>query len=94
VVTDPNGMGMFGTLAQLNTAVPQFVDDALGSGTKNGYNYAVDLSAQVPGFPAFAARATPINGNFGSRAFYVDQRGVITFTNDGSVPNANSSPVQ
>lgn len=94
LVTDGQGTGMFGTLGDLSGANPPFIDSVLGGGTKQGYLFQVDLSNQAPGIPAFGATATPISPGFGTRAFYVDDTGLITFTNDGTVPDPNSNPVQ
>jgi prepilin-type N-terminal cleavage/methylation domain-containing protein len=93
-VTDATGVGRYGQLAELAGTNPPFIDSALASGMRQGYNLNVDLTSQVPGFPAFDATGIPINGTQGTRAFFVDQSGAITFTNDGSVPSENSNPVQ
>jgi prepilin-type N-terminal cleavage/methylation domain-containing protein len=94
IVTDAAGMGTFGTLGQLSATVPPFIDQVLGGGVKNGYTFAVDLTAQVPGNPAYGATAIPLSNQFGDRSFFVDASGVITFTSNGAVPTALDSPIQ
>jgi prepilin-type N-terminal cleavage/methylation domain-containing protein len=91
---DASGLGMYGTLANLVGTNPPYIDSGLGLGIKQGYTFNVDLTNQVPGFPAFDATGTPINVNQGTRAFFVNQSGAITFTNDGSPPDETSAPVQ
>jgi prepilin-type N-terminal cleavage/methylation domain-containing protein len=93
-IPDASGLGMYGTLANLVGTNPPFIDSALGLGVKQGYTFNVDLTNQVPGQPAFFSTGIPINVNQGTRAFFVDHTGAITFTNDGSVPDETSTPVQ
>lgn len=93
-IPDLSGMGRYGTLAELQAPTPPFVDQVLGGGMKQGYSFQVDLTRQVLGQPAYDGFANPLGVNFGSRNFWVNEEGVITFTADGSVPNANSDPVQ
>ncbi len=49
------------------------IDDALGSGTKNGYNFVVQNSSA----DTFEATGTPESARSGRRSFFVDQTGVI-----------------
>ena len=94
ILPDVNGMGMYGSLAQLGAQFPPFVDQVLATGTKAGYGYTVTFNGQAPGSPAYQATAIPMTPQLGNKAFYVDQTGMITFTSDGSVPDPTSSVVQ
>jgi len=94
IIRDPEGMGMYGTLAELGTTEPPFVDDLLAGGLKGGYQFQVAFAGSVAGFPRYQGYAVPIIPNGSVRAFYVDESGVITYTNDGTVPNGTSLPVQ
>jgi len=93
-IPDGSGLGMYGDLTNLAGTTPPFIDSGLGLGVKQGYNFNIDLTGQTIGQPVFSATGIPINANQGTRAFYVDQVGAITYTNDGSVPDATSTPVQ
>ncbi|MHC4664113.1 MAG: type IV pilin protein [Planctomycetota bacterium] len=80
--------GAYGDLSQL--LAEQYIDPALGSGTKSGYSFSI-VSADADTWACVAVPTTP--GTTGDRGFYVDQVGVIRFTPDGSAPNGSSAPV-
>lgn len=63
-----------------------FIDDALGTGTKDGYNFTTAQDGSV----GFTVVATPNSGS-GRRGFYSDRTGVIRYTTDGSAPTSSSS---
>jgi len=81
------GNGLYGSLTELQTA--GLVDGVLGSGTKDGYNYAVptgDGSATN-----FTITAVPVTfGTTGYRGFFSDVSGVIRYTTTGAAPTAAS----
>jgi len=82
------GLSRFGTLVELRDATPPYIDPALGSGTATGYTVSV---VGAPDSDTWAAVAIPNSvGNTGNRGFYVDQSGLIRFSNDGSAPTAAS----
>ena len=79
------GAGTFASLQELVST--NFIDESVGSGQKNGY----DFSVGVTGSTGFTVVATPTAaGDTGSRGFYGDQTGVIRYTLDGSVPDSTS----
>ena len=100
VDSDSNGVGDYGTLAQLadpdgSGATPPFVDSVLGGGLKNGYvyNVAVTLGSAAAN-PSYFCTATPTAaGQTGIRQYYVDDTGVIRFTADGSAVTISSAPL-
>jgi type IV pilus assembly protein PilA len=100
VDADTDGVGDYGTLAQLGNPdgsgnTPPFVDNVLAAGTKQGYTFATTLtpgSATAP--PAYTCTAAPMAaGRSGFRQFFVDDSGVIRFTADGSAVSATSTPL-
>ncbi|MEK7793638.1 MAG: prepilin-type N-terminal cleavage/methylation domain-containing protein [Candidatus Hydrogenedentota bacterium] len=87
------GIGQFGTLTSLGTGTTPFVDNALSSGTKAGFVFQAtpSMASNVPGY---TATGTPgVNGSTGTRAFFVDESGVIRFTTDGTMPTSTSAPL-
>ncbi len=88
-----SGMGAYGTLDDLNTPVPPFVDSVLGSGVKQGYNFAA-TPVDTDGSPTFTCNADPVTMDAsGSRGFFADESGVIRFV-AGGVADVTSNPVQ
>jgi len=89
-----SGMGQYAaSVAALGAPTPPFVDSALATGAKQGYNF-VSAGAGVDGAPIFTANGNPIVPNSsGSRWFFTDQSGLITFNGTG-VAGAGDSAVQ
>ena len=87
-----NGIGQYGSLAALGTGTAPFIDTALSSGTKQGYQFAINT---VTGnTPSYTSVATPsATGKTGLKTFFVDESGVIRFEGDGSTPSSTSSPM-
>ncbi|MDX9974883.1 MAG: prepilin-type N-terminal cleavage/methylation domain-containing protein [FCB group bacterium] len=97
---DGDGVGDYGTLAQLADpdgadATPPFIDDVLGAGAKQGYNFAVAVVAGGAAvLPAYTCTATPAAaGRTGFRQYFVDASGVIRFTADGTAVTVASAPL-
>ena len=100
VDADSDGVGDYGTLAQLanpdgSGATPPFIDSVLGAGSKHGY---VFTAAITPGSattqPAYTITATPASaGRTGYRQYFVDESGVIRYTADGSAVSVSSPPL-
>jgi len=91
IFRNTQGLGRYGTLAELRDAVPPCVDPALGSGICSGYTVS---DTGVPGSDTWAAVAVPNSAGFtGNRGFYVDQSGLIRYTNDGSPPDTSSPEI-
>lgn len=100
VDSDGDGVGDYGTLAQLadpdgggNT--PPFIDAVLGGGAKHGYNFTVTVTMGSPTAPpAYTCVAAPAAaGRTGYRQYFVDESGVIRFTADGSAVSVASAPL-
>jgi len=93
IAVDAAGVARYGTLAELMVEVPSFVDATFSSGARQGYNFAVVL-AGAPGSPAYAANADPmVMDGTGSRGFFTDESGVITFKT-GAVAGPGDPAVQ
>ena len=100
VDADADGVGDYGTLAQLGDpdgagATPPFIDSVLAGGAKQGYNFATVVTAGAAAVtPAYTCTATPATaGRTGYRQFFVDESGVIRFTADGSAVSVASTPL-
>lgn len=86
------GAGLYGTLAQMQTA--GIVDSVLGSGAKSGYNYVVTPIAPGASSPAFfdatavPQTATGISAT-GTRAFYIGEVGVLYYLPGAVAPTSD-----
>ena len=81
----------YGTLEEL--AALELIDPRLGSGTKNGYNFTVELTNdEVAGF---AVVGVPITyRDTGTRSFYVDESSVIRAADsNGGPPSKYDAPL-
>ncbi len=97
-----DGVGDYGTLAELaeppsQVDTPGFIDAVLGSGTKQGYTFDVDVTfgdSAADAVPEYTCTATPTApGRSGVRQFFVDESGVIRFTADGTAVSEDSTPL-
>jgi len=85
----------YGTLTALFSADPPFIDMVLGSATptKSGYafNFAVGTSTAAPSFTCNANASTARSG---SRNFFIDNSGVLTWLpqTDGDDAADSTSP--
>ncbi len=91
---DSDGIGDYGDLTELGTPAvgPGFIDNALASGTKSGYNFAatpIAGSATAP--PLYTATGEPMTTTTGSKYYFVDESGVIRAASGSSATSA--SPV-
>jgi len=100
VDADADGVGDYGTLAQLANpdgagTTPPFIDAVLGAGAKHGYNFTVTVTlGSATTLPAYTCTGIPqAVGRTGYRQYFVDESGVIRFTADGSAPTASSPPL-
>jgi hypothetical protein len=88
-----SGMGAYGDLGELSAMVPPFLDQVLGAGQKQGYQF-IAAPVDTDGSPTFSATANPLAmGSSGTRGFFVDESGVIRFE-QGAPATAASLPVQ
>ena len=94
-----NNVPQYGTLTALFTAVPPFIDMVLGANiatpTKSGYgfNFAVGTSTAAPSFTCNANASTARSG---SRNFFIDNSGVLTWLPQSvaTLPNSTSPVIQ
>ena len=88
------GIGKYGTLTSLGTGVTPFIDNALASGTKQGYVFQVTPTFEANIVPRYTAIATPAQtASTGIKAYFVDESGVIRFDGAGGTPSSTSSPL-
>jgi type IV pilus assembly protein PilA len=88
---DTDGVGEYGTLADLSGATPPYIDTVLGAGAKQGYNFVATPAADPE--TGYSCNADPITpGRTGNRHFFVDESGVITF-NPTAAAAATDNPV-
>lgn len=100
VDNDADGVGDYGTLAQLGDpdgsgSTPPFIDSVLASGTKQGYTFTTNITFGAAGVtPAYTCTAVPTSpGKTGYRQYFVDESGVIRFTADGAAATVASTPL-
>jgi len=73
----PNNLG------ELSAAVPPYIDQILGAGTKQGYVFNYNLV----GPDQYTCTAAPVTPNItGVRIFFVDESGVIRVNNAAGAP--------
>ncbi len=89
-----NGIGKYGTLTALGTGTTPFVDSALASGTKQGYAFAAVPTLESNAVPRYTATASPALVNkTGTKAYFVDESGMIRFEGDGTAASSTSPPL-
>ncbi len=71
-------------LGELETA--QFIDEALGSGTKDGYNFAIANG----GADSFDVSGDPVSANSGRRSFCSNETGVIRWAVGACDPDSST----
>jgi type II secretory pathway pseudopilin PulG len=81
------GAGKYGTLTEL--AAVNLIDSKLATGTKNGYNFTVEVTTTEQDYPGFEVVGVPMSyGNTGIRSFYIDETGVIRAGNNAGKPSS------
>ena len=100
VDTDGDGVGDYGTLAQLANpdgagATPPFIDSVLGGGQKHGYVFTMTpVMGNATTLPSYGCLAAPAAaGRTGYRQYFVSEDGVIRYTSDGSAATVTSPPL-
>ena len=85
--------GKYATLKEL--AARNLIDSKLATGTKNGYNFAVELTTDEENLGGFAVTGVPITyRSTGNRSFYVDETQVIRAAdNSGGPPTKYDQPL-
>jgi type IV pilus assembly protein PilA len=80
------GNGKFGTLSEL--AAEGLIDSKLATGTKNGYNFTVELTTNELNYPGFSIVGVPMTyRSTGVRSFYIDETGVIRAGDNSGGPS-------
>jgi type II secretory pathway pseudopilin PulG len=80
------GEGQYGTLSQL--AAEGLIDSKLATGTKNGYNFSVELTTNEMNYPGFTVLGVPMTyRSTGIRSFYIDETGVIRAGDNSGGPS-------
>lgn len=90
-----SGVPQYGTFSALGNAVPPFLDQVLGqaSPSKSGYQFSLSLSTGET--PEFEMTGLPFHIRSGTRTFFVDTSGVVTWLSGAvDVPDATSPPLQ
>ena len=81
------GDGKYGTLSQL--AAEGLIDSKLAKGTKNGYNFTVELTTDEMDAPGFSVVGVPITyRSTGTRSFYIDETGIIRAGDNSGGPSS------
>ncbi len=86
-----DGVAQYGTLAELASQTPPFIDEALASGEKSGYIFELEVFEGTA--PAFVAHAWPKLPSLPPIRFRLDETGIIRTTDDGSVPTETSGDI-
>lgn len=83
---DKEGDSLFdyGTLRELSDH--GLVDSVLGSGTKQGYTFAVVVSPSAPESAWMATASPAVPQSTGDRYFATSHEGVIFYTTAGAIP--------
>ena len=83
------GAGKFGTLSEL--AAEGLIDSKLASGTKNGYNFTVELTTDEMNYPGFSVVGVPMTyRSTGTRSFFIDETGVIRAGDNSGGPSSKT----
>jgi type IV pilus assembly protein PilA len=91
----PRSLSNLGPGDAANSTSAALIDEALASGTKNGYVFtytagAIGIAGNVLSYNITANPATP--GSTGQRRFFTDQSGVIRANRAGAA-DASSTPI-
>ncbi|MFP6596769.1 MAG: prepilin-type N-terminal cleavage/methylation domain-containing protein [Candidatus Hydrogenedentota bacterium] len=84
----------YGTLNSLFTAVPPFIDAVLGASntpSKSGYSFTFTLGANTDA-PSFEMVGDPGSARTGSRAFFIDNAGTMTWVPQSDAPADSADP--
>jgi type IV pilus assembly protein PilA len=85
------GAGKYGTLSEL--AAENLIDSKLATGTKNGYNFTVEVTTTETDYPGFSVVGVPMTyRNSGLRSFYIDETGVIRGGDNSGGPSTKMDP--
>ena len=81
---DGDDVGEYGTLAELTSQEPVYVNKDLADGRLRGYLFRIEIASSADeaekGFRAFA---DPEDESFGCRHFFLDQTGAVRSSNNG-----------
>jgi type IV pilus assembly protein PilA len=90
-----NNVSQYGSLTSLGNVSPPFLDQLLGQAdaVKSGYQFSLALTTGSA--TSFEVTGLPVRSRSGSRTFFVDSSGVLTYlpgTTDA--PDSDSPPLQ
>lgn len=92
-----DGVSQYADLTTLALADPPFIDDTLGAGntsSKSRYEFIFVMGAD-PTAPTYTITAMPLNTRSGSRNFFIDDSGIITWLPESAgAPNSDSPVLQ
>lgn len=90
-----NDVPQYGALNSLFTAVPPFIDSVLGADTatptKSGYSFDFTIGTSTAA-PSFSCNANASTARSGSRNFFIDNSGVLTWEPYSGDPPDSTSP--
>ena len=88
-----NDVPQYGTLTALFSAVPPFIDSVLGatSPTKSGYSFDFTIGTSTAA-PSFSCNANAVTDRSGSRNFFIDNSGVLTWAPQSVAAPDSTSP--
>lgn len=95
-ISTVNNVGAFGTLAQLGSQTPPFLDSVLGGANpaKAGYQFSMSLTPPATGqAPAFGCTGTRQSPQSGSRSFFVNDSGVVTWVLGDGPADSDDDPL-
>jgi len=77
----------YGTLDELTAQ--NLIDRKLGTGTKNGYKFTVELTNDEPNVEGFGAVGVPVTyGTTGVRSFYIDESAIMHAADHAGKPSS------
>ena len=85
---DAKGNPHYGNFSELSSH--EMVDAAFVNGYKSGYNFTMSV---IDKEERFTIHASPVSESDGSRVFFVDQSGRVTYSTI-SLPDATSARVE
>ncbi len=86
-----DGETQYGTLKELSTTVPPFIDTVLASGKKNGYRFTLIIGQ---GGSTYTVTSEPVNDAAGTRSFFADTAGILRVSSDGQAATKDSPALQ
>lgn len=84
-----SNFGKYGTLSEL--AAQNLIDAKLATGTKNGYNFAIELTSNEDNTEGFGVTGVPVTyHSTGNRSFYTDETQILRVADNSGAPASKS----